>query len=236
MSTTTCGLCVNESIARKLADSGIDVVAFSLVGTDAASNAARHRVDFDRACEAIALLQDARRAAGVVHPKVHLAYLMLASDMQAVRSVPGLAHRLGVHAVVVSTLGTIVEPGFETEAFMPHEVEKRATAAAVLDEAGAEASSLNVDFHWSLPQSGLAAQGCRENVAPLSTLPPTGRLDPASTSTYLSTVPIPAAACSATSTRRIRSTSGGARPSAASGTASPAVRRTRRAGRVPSGS
>ncbi|MBK6599934.1 MAG: hypothetical protein IPG25_19415 [Proteobacteria bacterium] len=158
MSTTTCGLCMNENVARKLADSGIDVVAFSLLATDAASNALRHRMDIDGVCEAIALLQGARRAAGAVTPKVHLAHLMLASDMQAARRVPGLAHRLGVHTVVVSTPGTIIEPGFGTEAFMPQEVEKLATAAAELGEAGAEARRLNVDFHWSLRQSGLAAQ------------------------------------------------------------------------------
>ncbi|MCK7506194.1 MAG: hypothetical protein MZV70_20355 [Desulfobacterales bacterium] len=32
-------------------ESGIDIVAFSLAGTDAASNAARHGVDFDRVCD-----------------------------------------------------------------------------------------------------------------------------------------------------------------------------------------
>ncbi|MCX5881865.1 MAG: radical SAM protein, partial [Deltaproteobacteria bacterium] len=53
VSTTTCGLRMNGDLARKLVDSGIDIVAFSLVGTDAASNAARHGVDFGRVCEAI---------------------------------------------------------------------------------------------------------------------------------------------------------------------------------------
>ena len=159
---------MNENVARKLADSGIDAEALSLLGTDAASNALRHRVDIDGAREAIALLQGARHAAGAVNPKVHLAHLMLASDKQAVRRVPGLAHRLGVYTVVVSTLGTIVEPGFATEAFMPQEVEKLATAAAVLGEAGAEARRLSVDFHWSLPESGLAAQhGLVDEIEPM---------------------------------------------------------------------
>jgi len=165
VSTTTCGLCMNGDIARKLVDSGIDIVAFSLAGTDAASNAARHGVDFDRVCEAIGLLQGVRRAAMAVHLEIHCAYLMLASGMQAVRGLPGLAHRLGVHAAVVSTLDTIAEPGCEVEAFRPHEAEKLARAAAVLAEAEAEAKRLGVGFHWSLPRPDASGTGCRENIA-----------------------------------------------------------------------
>jgi MoaA/NifB/PqqE/SkfB family radical SAM enzyme len=165
VSTTTCGLCMNRDIARRLVDSGIDIVAFSLAGTDAASNAVRHGVDFERVCEAIGLLQEVRRAAMAVHLEIHFAYLMLASDMEAVRGLPGLAHRLGVHAAVVSTLDYVAEPGFEAEAFMAHEAEKLARAATVLAEAEAEAKRLGVDFHWSLPRPDASGTGCRENIA-----------------------------------------------------------------------
>jgi MoaA/NifB/PqqE/SkfB family radical SAM enzyme len=165
VSTTTCGLCMNRDIARKLVDSGVDIVAFSLAGTDAASNAVRHGVDFDRVCAAISLLQEVRRAAMAVHLEIHCAYLMLASEIEAVRGLPGLAHRLGVHAAVVSTLDYIAEPGFEFEAFMPHEAEKLARAAAVLAEAEVEAKRLGVDFHWSLPRPDASGTDCRENIA-----------------------------------------------------------------------
>lgn len=165
VSTTTCGLCMNGDIARKLVDSGIDIVAFSLAGTDAASNAARHGVDFDRVCEAIGLLQDVRRSAMAVHLEIHFAYLMLASAMEAVRALPGLAHRLGVHAAIISTLDYITEPGFEVEAFMAHETGKLARAAAVMAETAAEAKRLGVDFHWSLYRPGVSGTECRENIA-----------------------------------------------------------------------
>jgi radical SAM protein with 4Fe4S-binding SPASM domain len=165
VSTTTCGLHMNGDVARKVVDSGIDIVAFSLAGTNAASNAARHGVDFDRVCEAVGLLQDVRRSAMAVHLEIHFAYLMLASDMEAVRRLPGLAHRLGVHAAVVSTLDYIAEPGFEVEAFMPYEAEKIVRAAAVLTEAEAEAKRLGVAFHWSLPRPAASGTECRENIA-----------------------------------------------------------------------
>jgi MoaA/NifB/PqqE/SkfB family radical SAM enzyme len=165
VSTTTCGLCMNADIARRLVDSGIDIVAFSLAGTDAAGNAVRHGVDFDRVCEAVDLLQGVRRAATAVHLEIHFAYLMLASGVEAVRGLPGLAHRLGVHAAVVSTLDCVAASGLEAEAFRPHEAEKIARAAAVLSETEAAAKRLGVDFNWSLPRPDASGRGCRENIS-----------------------------------------------------------------------
>ena len=165
VSTTTCGLRMDRDMARKIVDSGIDIVAFSLAGTDAVSNTARHGVNFASVCEAVSLLQGVRRSAGAVHLEIHFAYMMLASVMEAVRGLPVLAHRLGVHAVVVSTLDYIAEPGFEVEAFMPHEARKLARAATVLAETAAEAKRLGVDFHWSLCRPDASGKECRENIA-----------------------------------------------------------------------
>jgi len=165
VSTTTCGLRMDRDMARKIVDSGIDIVAFSLAGTDAASNAARRGVDFGRVCEAVGLLQGVRRSAMAVHLEIHFAYMLLASVMDAVQGLPALAHRLGVHAVVVSTLDYIAGPGLEAEAFMPRETPKIARAAAVLAKAGAQAKQLGVDFHWSLPRQDASGTVCRENIA-----------------------------------------------------------------------
>jgi MoaA/NifB/PqqE/SkfB family radical SAM enzyme len=165
VSTTTCGLLMDENLARRIVDSGIDIIAFSLAGTDAATNAVREGADFDRVCRSIATLQKIRRARGGVHLEVHFAYLMLASAMEAVRGLPALAKALGVHAAIVSTLDYIPAPGFEEEAFGIHETEKLAEAATVLRETEAEARSLDVEFHWSLPRPDAPGTGCRENIA-----------------------------------------------------------------------
>jgi MoaA/NifB/PqqE/SkfB family radical SAM enzyme len=165
VSTTTCGLIMDENLARRIVDSGIDIIAFSLAGTDAATNAVRQGADFERVCRSIATLQKIRRARGGVHLEVHFAYLMLASAVEAVRGLPALAKELGVHAAVVSTLDYIPAPGLEKEAFGAHEIEKLTGAARVLKETEAEAGTLNVDFHWSLPRHDAPGNECRENIA-----------------------------------------------------------------------
>jgi MoaA/NifB/PqqE/SkfB family radical SAM enzyme len=165
VSTTTCGLRMDEALAGQIVASGIDIVAFSLAGADADSNAPRRGVDFDRVCEAVAVLQAVRRRRMGVHLEVHFAYLMLASAMEAVRGLPQLMQRLGVHAAVVSTLDFIPEPGLEGEAFQPHDTEKLSRAQAVLAETAAAAHRLGLDFHYELPDPGACGTSCRENIS-----------------------------------------------------------------------
>lgn len=166
VSTTTCGLRMDEALAGRLVDSGIDVIAFSLAGTDGPSNAARAGVEFDRVVEAIRTLQRVRKARNGVHLEIHLAYLLLADRMQAVVRLPELMEELDVHAAVVSTLDYIAAPGQEAVAFAPPVTpearEKCRAAAALLAESAARARAAGRDFHYALPGPAPAPR-CREN-------------------------------------------------------------------------
>jgi radical SAM protein with 4Fe4S-binding SPASM domain len=164
VSTTTCGLRMDPELAFRIVESGIDIVAFSLAGSDTASNASRLGVDFDRVCEAVSTLQAVRRERMGVHLEIHFAYLMLASTMEAVAGLPALMQRLGVHAAVISTLDYIAEPGLEAEAFTPQETDKLAKAAAILSEVEVEARRLDLGFHYELPSPAAAGNACRENI------------------------------------------------------------------------
>jgi radical SAM protein with 4Fe4S-binding SPASM domain len=164
VSTTTCGLRMDPELAFRIVESGIDIVAFSLAGSDTASNASRLGVDFDRVCEAVSTLQAVRRERMGVHLEIHFAYLMLASTMEAVAGLPALMQRLGVHAAVISTLDYIAEPGLDAEAFTPQETDKLAKAAAILSEVEVEARRLDLGFHYELPSPAAAGNACRENI------------------------------------------------------------------------
>jgi radical SAM protein with 4Fe4S-binding SPASM domain len=164
VSTTTCGLRMDPELALRIVESGIDIVAFSLAGTDTASNASRMGVDFDRVCEAVTTLQAVRRERMGVHLEIHFAYLMLASNMEAVAGLPALMQRLGVHAAVISTLDYIPEPGLAAEAFTPPEADKLAKAAALLSEVEAEARRRGLGFHFELPSPAASGTACRENI------------------------------------------------------------------------
>ena len=167
VSTTTCGQHMDESLAAAIVDSGMDVVAFSLAGTDEASNASRQGIPFSRVCEAIRCLQEVRRKKQGVHLEVHLAYLLLPSQLEAVKRLPELMEELDVHCAVVSTMDYIASPELAVEAYSPEEADKVAAASAVLAPVAARVRQSGRELWYALPDPeavGRVRNGCRENV------------------------------------------------------------------------
>ena len=146
-SSTSCGLHMNEDIARRVVESGMDVLAFSLAGTDEMSNAIRRGAPFAQVCENIRLMAGVRKKAMAAHPRLHCAYILLADRMEAVLALPDLATELGLQATVVSTLDYIAVPGQAALAFAPHETDKIARARDLLEKAAARAASRSRDWH-----------------------------------------------------------------------------------------
>lgn len=163
VSTTSCGLRMDEELAIKIVNSGMDVMAFSLTGASPVSNnAVREGVDFLKVIGSVRQLQEVRKARMGVHLEVHFAYLMLAGNMEEVLALPELMHELGVHAAVVSTLDYISAPEWEKEAFLPHETGKLAEARELLEQAASRARALGLALYYSLPVQE-AGPGCLEN-------------------------------------------------------------------------
>lgn len=164
-STTTCGLLMNEALAAKLVDSGLDIIAFSITGsTKESNNAARAGLDFDAVLDSIRLLQEVRHHKSGVHLELHFAYLMLASAMEEVEELPELMRKLGLHAAVVSTLDYLPEEGWAKEAFAPEDTERTARAEKILQKAAARATDLGMSIHYALPRPKAAAD-CLEHPA-----------------------------------------------------------------------
>ena len=168
---------MDEKLAGELVDSGVDIVAFSLTGTDALSNAARVNVPFDKVQDAVRTLQRVRKAKQGVHLELHLAYLLLASQLPALRGLPELMDDWELHAVVVSTLDYLPSSELAAEAFLPSEREKIAAARAVLHDIGSQIRQSGHDFYASLPMEHPAPQ-CRERVHRTLYVSAEGRISP----------------------------------------------------------
>ena len=151
VSSTSCGSRMNAETARAVVHSGMDVLAFSLAGTDTQSNNVRIGASFEKVCESTELVRRAKAETGVSQPELRCAYLLLADRMEAADALPELAAKLGLEAVVVSTLDYVAAPGQETLAFAPHEEDKIARARELLERIAARAEALGVGFHYALP-------------------------------------------------------------------------------------
>ena len=102
-----------------------------------------------------------RRKRNAVHLEVHIAYMLLASQMQAVSRLPELMEAWGAHAAVVSTMDYVPSAELEGEAFLPHEREKIEAARLLLRQAGESIRAAGRAFYSSLPAE-TPVGGCRE--------------------------------------------------------------------------
>lgn len=180
-STTSCGLKMDEALAAKLANSGMDLIAFSLAGTDAESNAIRKNVPFDKVCQSIRLLRNAIDKSRVNQKlEIHIAYILLADRIRSVAKLPQLMADLNVDMCVVSTMDYLADSALQDLAFLPHETEKIAAARDVLKLAAEKAEQDGRLIYYSLPDDTMPdhGQGCRENVGRTLYVDATGQISP----------------------------------------------------------
>ena len=167
VSSTSCGLIMNDEIAYKLAHSGIDTLAFSLVGTDTVSNdSGRVGVPFEKVCSAVRMVKAAVKDMGYGPLDVHFAYLLLANRVEAVKSLPNLMEELDISTAVISSLDYIADKEQACLAFAPHEKQKIAEARSILQDVADKAARMERKIVFALPGAKAAAHagGCRENV------------------------------------------------------------------------
>lgn len=163
VSSTSCGLRMDAPLADAIVRSGMDILAFSLAGTDEESNDARRRVPFGRVLHAFEIMREAVRMNGDRGPRLHIAYLLLADRMEAARALPALMRTLDIPSCVVSTLDMPVLPEHARLAFAPHEQAKIHQARRILEDIAAEAEKDGRCIRYGLPQPH-PRHGCRENV------------------------------------------------------------------------
>ena len=164
VSTTTGGLGMTVDRAERLVGGGLDIVAFSLAGTDSVSNNARQGMDFDQVCRSIHTLRQERLRQKAETPEIHIAYLLLASKVQAIIGLPALMEDLGVRRAVISTLDYLPEPGLEKEAFALEDGEKIEEITTLLQTTAAAAEHLGLELYYDFPRPSGSGYGCSENI------------------------------------------------------------------------
>lgn len=178
-STTSSGMAMNEEIAAKLANSGMDIIAFSLAGTDEQSNAARNNVPFAKVCASIrALRQAITESSASQKPEIHLAYLLLANELDALKNLPRLMDELNVDMAVISTLDYLALPQHKDWAFDHNDRDLIARTSELLEKAGRDAEKYGKFIQYALPGEKPVPAGCRENVAKNIYIDADGELSP----------------------------------------------------------
>ncbi len=106
---------------------------------------------------------------------IHFAYLMLASNLNELQEVVGLAKRLGVKQIVCSNLSLILHENLGPEALFNREEEQH-RFTGILDATAAEAQRENLVFAFSRPVLQKHTAYCSENISRACVVSVTGEV------------------------------------------------------------
>ncbi len=162
--TTTNGTRLDAEHARRLAESGIDLVAFSLAGTAQGHDAARPGTRLENVLKAIRTLRQARDGRGAERPTIHVAYMLLRSGLDELDGLPSLLKDEGVSQVVISVLDFVPSPALCGESLTPSDAAEHDRLRSRLEEVKSGAAALGLPVHYHLGHPERRGKVCAENV------------------------------------------------------------------------
>jgi len=162
--TTTNGMLLTPERIEKILETGLDIVAFSLAGTDQRNDAIRRGTRLEVVLKAMESLMEAKERRGSPRPEVHIAYMLLRSGLDELERLPDLLRGSGVAHVVISTLDFVPGPGLQAEALLPATREEFDAIRSRLDAVADQARCHGIGVHYRLGLRGERRPLCTENV------------------------------------------------------------------------
>lgn len=116
VAATTNGMLLTESVGRALAGAGLDILGVSLVRVDGGNDAIRVGTSAAQVIRAVERAARLRESGMARTPRVHVAYLMLRSQMDHLAEAVRVLGEAGADQVVVSSLDLVADEAFRGEA------------------------------------------------------------------------------------------------------------------------
>ena len=163
--TTSNATILNDETIERLVGEGLDVIGFSLAGIDAKNNAIRKGTSIKKTLACIEALQRVKSRQGTENPRIHIAYMLLASGLTDLERLPEFLANTGADQTVISSLSLAVNPVMDDEARLVRVPEDSGQLRQRLLEVKDAAAKRGVAVHFHLVAPQLADFKCSENVA-----------------------------------------------------------------------
>jgi radical SAM protein with 4Fe4S-binding SPASM domain len=120
----------------------------------------------------------AKKKAGTERPAIHVAYVLLQSNKDDVKSLPFHLKGLGVNEVVISTLDYVPTPELRSEALFPETEDEYESLSAYLEKVQAEGEQMGVPIHYQIGYARRRRSFCSENIEKALVISATGDVLP----------------------------------------------------------
>jgi MoaA/NifB/PqqE/SkfB family radical SAM enzyme len=162
--TTTNGMLLNKEGVERVFQSELDVVAFSLAGTDEKNDRVRKGTSLSKVLEVIRTLKREKEKQGTTKPAIHVAYMLLRSGIVGLGNLPRLLQGCGVSDVVISFLDFVPSVELQDEVIAPRTPSEREKLRSLLEAVREEGEKLNITIHHPYGSPGYEGDTCTENV------------------------------------------------------------------------
>lgn len=162
--TTTNAMLLSEEKIRKVIETGIDILAFSLAGTGESNDLIRKGTSLKKVLKSIEALSKEKERQGKTAPEIHVAYMLFRSGMAELEALPALLQGLGVSQVVVSTLDFVPTEELRKEAVIPANEEEYREIRSRLDRLVAAGREKGLSVHYHLVSPEKRREVCTENI------------------------------------------------------------------------
>ena len=187
--TTTNANRLNPSMAESLVMSGLNIIGFSLAGISAEKNdSIRKGTSLDSVIKAIENLQKAKEKLQSAYPDIHVAYMLLNSNLDELENMPEFFARLKVDQVVVSSLSLVCSPELKNESVLAETELQWEELIKRVEKVQEDAVRKGVDMHFQLVSPLAWPKPCGENVARALVVDAGGEVSPC----VLANVPVTA--------------------------------------------
>ena len=160
--TTTNGTLTDRTRLSRIVDLGLDIMAFSLAGTDASNDVIRKGTTLEQVLKSIECLNSLKHDRQTSKPEIHIAYMLLSSGLENLAGLPDLMQGLGIRQAVISTLDFIGDDRLAEASFIPDH-QTLDNLKNHLDLVVRDGRSRGLDIHYQIP-GGRQPGSCSENV------------------------------------------------------------------------
>jgi MoaA/NifB/PqqE/SkfB family radical SAM enzyme len=161
--TTTNGILVDEGIIEKIIESELDLITFSVAGLGETNDNIRRKTSFNQILKTIDHINDIKSKRGVVGPAIHIAYLLLRSNLDEIKRIPESFSGYKIDQIVISTLDYIPDKSFIDESISPGNESEYRQFADILDRIVENGKNSNLEIHYYLSSPKKTITHCTEN-------------------------------------------------------------------------
>ncbi len=162
--STTNGNAIEEEMIDRFIDSGLDILTFSLAGIGNVNDEIRKGTSFESILKTIKILNRRKRERQSETPMIHLAFLLLRSNLDSLWHLSTYFADVGIDQVVITTLDFVPNRELKYESLVGISEEEQIQLRSKLHRLTEEGRTIGIPIHyygmdWTTPQPI-----CTENV------------------------------------------------------------------------